>query len=175
MSVTTPSSKASRRTARAAIAVVMFSSLAACSAAADGATPAADGSSVEGFVGYDAMIAEFDAALATLDLPAGAMVDRSLVTGQSADESYQEGYGEMYAVLAWNCLWGREWLEQRGRDEEAAAVALDRYASLLETDTFAEAFDPEGAQPYVRGVVDKAVLGDPSGVQQDVAANCPAG
>ncbi|WP_277207509.1 hypothetical protein [Isoptericola croceus] len=119
------------------------------------------------------MVEEYRSTLETLDVPEGAeMPDRPRLVDETG--SFQKGYGEVEAVMVWNCVWGREWLEQRGQDEAAATHALEMYARIVETDAFARSFDPESAQPVVRGIIEKAQLGDPSGVQQDVEANCPA-
>lgn len=87
--------------------------------------------------------------------------------------SYQVGVGATDAVMAWNCAWGRAWLEARESDPAAAEHALAVYASIVDRPEFQQYFDPQSAQPVVRGIIEDAQLGDPSGVQRDVAANCP--
>jgi hypothetical protein len=145
--------------------------LAGCSTpSASPAGPAAPGQ--DAFFGYDDMVAEYRATLAELELPEGVRLEDE-VTGVERSGSFQEGFGEVRAVMAWNCAWGREWLEHRDTDPASAAHALDMYARIVETDAFATNFDPQSAQPVIEGIIEKARLGDPTGVQQDVEANCP--
>ncbi|MEP7762546.1 hypothetical protein [Sanguibacter sp. 25GB23B1] len=119
------------------------------------------------------MIEEYRTTLEGLELPEGASIEATPSVSDPSG-SYQVGYGEVDAVIAWNCAWGQEWLAVRGTSEPEAAHALEMYASILETAAFERAFDDQSAKPVVRGIIEKAQLGDPSGVQQDVAANCPA-
>lgn len=160
-----------RRGVRSASLVVVLLVIAACAGPAEESQPPSG--EMEGFFGHSDMVEEYRATIDGFELPEGAAVADS-PSGYDETGSYQVGYGEVEAVMAWNCAWGQEWLAVRGVSEVDAAHALEMYASILETAAFERAFDDQSAKPVVRGIIEKARLGDASGVQQDVEANCPA-
>lgn len=126
----------------------------------------------EELVGEDEIVAEYETVVAELEWPQGYTPPPRRDDGDGW--SYQAGVGATDAVMAWNCAWGRAWLDAREGEPAAAEHALEMYASILDRPEFQQHFDPESAQPVVKGIVEDARLGDPSGVQRDVSANCPA-
>ena len=118
------------------------------------------------------MTNEYDAVVAELEWPPGSTPPAR--SDEMEGASYQVGVGASDAVMAWNCAWGRAWLDARQSDPAAAERALTMYASIVDRPEFQEYFDPESAQPAIRGIIEDAQLGDPSGVENDVSANCPA-
>jgi len=159
----------SRRGVRLVVGVAVLALVGGCGSA--GSDPQTGDE--ETFFGYPDMVAEYRTALDSLELPEGAVVEDA-PSGVEESGSFQEGFGEVSAVMAWNCAWGQEWLSLRGGSDAQAAHALDMYASIVETEAFERAFDDQSAKPVVREIIEKARLGDPSGVQQDVQTNCPA-
>ncbi|TXK16369.1 hypothetical protein [Homoserinibacter sp. GY 40078] len=125
----------------------------------------------DGFTSFDAAIEEYWATAEKFPLPAGEEYPEP--TFDDASGSYQAGYGETEAVGAWNCAWGREYLEAFGTDPEREATALAEYSRLVETDAFARSYDPESAQSAVYDSIEKAKLGDPSRVQSVIDGGCP--
>jgi hypothetical protein len=156
-----------RGAARFAVVILSGLVISGCSA---GAAPATDGS--DEFLDKTGATDEYDTVVAELEWPPG--VTPPARSDEMSGASYQVGVGATDAIMAWNCAWGREWLETREGDPGAAEHALSMYASIVDRPEFVQYFDPDSAQPVVRGIIEEAQLGDPSGVQQDVSINCPA-
>jgi len=67
---------------------------------------------------------------------------------------------------------GKEYLLQRGVDEEAASYALAQFAAIMETETFRKNFDPASAHPLFASAVEEAELGDPTRLQSLINGSC---
>lgn len=134
--------------------------------------PTENGEGTQTFEDHSSAVDEYNETAETLELPEGIQFPEP----RFADERglYQSGYGAGEAVLVWNCAWGREYLEQRGVDDAAAAVALDKFAAIMDTETFKNTYDPVSAQPLFKKAVANAELGDPSLIQSLVDGGCPA-
>ncbi|QGQ18500.1 hypothetical protein GC089_03570 [Cellulomonas sp. JZ18] len=157
-----------RRTVALVLATGASVLLASCSSAA--APDGGSGAAGDELLGQDAVVAEYDAVVAELEWPEGYTPPPR--REDEAGWSYQAGVGATDAVMVWNCAWGRAWLEARESDPAAAGHALTMYAAILDRPEFTQHFDPDSAQPVVRGIIEDARLGDPSGVQRDVSTNC---
>jgi hypothetical protein len=115
-------------------------------------------------------IDEYDAAAKLYPLPAGQSYPPP--SFGKDDGVFESGYGASEAVHVWNCAWGKRYLATEGSDPAAASDALAQFASITKTDTFKRYYDPQSVQiDYVKAI-DNARLGDPSGVQQMMDANC---
>lgn len=163
-------SRTSRRPSLTVLVALVCLALASCSSPDDDRSEAEAGASQQ-LVDKRGVTAEYEATAAELEWPPGVTPPER--PDDEEGGSYQVGVGATDAVMAWNCAWGREWLKVRDSDPAAAEHALHMYAAFLERPEFLQHFDPQSAQPVVRGIVEDAELGDPSGVQQDVSANCP--
>lgn len=139
------------------------------------ATSAPEGADEEShetsFLDYDGMVAEYTQTAQTLSLPEGYSFPAEPF--ERTDELYQQGFGATQAVFIWNCDWGREWLAVRGVDETAAAHAFEMYASVTETDTYKQSWDPVSIQVPFEAALEAAELGDASQIQADLTTNCP--
>ncbi len=158
------------RTASVAFLLAVSGCLLLASCSSDEAPGQASSAAAEELISQDDIVAEYDAVVAELEWPEGYTPPPR--REDEAGWSYQVGVGATDAVMVWNCVWGKAWLDARDSDPAAAEHALTMYAAILERPEFKQHFDPESAQPVVRGIIEDARLGDPSGVQQDVSVNC---
>ncbi|TXK16368.1 hypothetical protein [Homoserinibacter sp. GY 40078] len=87
--------------------------------------------------------------------------------------SYQTGYGRGEAVRVWRCAWGTTYLTAFGEDPTTATEALEVFATIVDTDVFANSYDPASMQPVIRDAIERARLGDPSAMQSITDGGCP--
>lgn len=129
----------------------------------------------EGFLSADETITVFNDIdqITDLTLPEGigwpTVVPKEL---NEKDTVFEIGYIETTAHLYWLCAWESALVAApaargaEGESEELAAVA-----DFTETEWAAESFeDPEGA--WTEDVLEPALAGDLSGVEQDFASSC---
>ncbi|WP_436980579.1 hypothetical protein [Streptomyces sp. enrichment culture] len=111
---------------------------------------------------------EYQAAADELFLPAGFEW-----IGFSPEEAelFMPGVGTGNAQFEWLCAWQIEWLESMPVDSEAAELALIQLRSALDLEIMTRYLDKEGRDIFIQDL-DRAELGDASGVQQDVDVNC---
>ncbi len=159
-----------RKQGALSLMVVLPLLLAGCASASPDAVD--DESHETTILDYDATVAEYAKTAATLALPEGR--EYPDVPFDGTDEMYQQGFGANRAVYFWNCAWGREWLAVRGVDDEKAAHALSVYASVKDTETYQQSWDPASMQVPFEAALEAAELGDASQIQADISANCPA-
>lgn len=123
------------------------------------------------------MVEEYNSVIKNLEIPDGVSYPQPPETPdiegiKKSDVVWQRGVAEGDAVTDWNCLWGQEWLNVRNLDQAKAAHALEMYKSILEHPAFNKYFDPESYQPVVRENIEKAELGDPSGIKAEITSSC---
>lgn len=123
------------------------------------------------------MVEEYNSVIKNLEIPGGVSYPQPPETPaiegiKKSDVVWQRGVAEGDAVTDWNCLWGQEWLDVRNSDQAKAVHALEMYKSILEHPAFNKYFDPESYQPVVRENIEKAELGDPSGIKAEIASSC---
>lgn len=133
-----------------------------------------------GTVDAAGVLAEFWQAATGYQLPAGASfvapdvpAAEPLPGGTLAPSWYEAGSGGTIAVGQSTCAWQRHWLDTRSHDTAAADAALSELTKLLDDPTFRTSYD-EASQELAREQLEQARLGDPSGIADDVAVNCPA-
>ncbi|PFG34675.1 hypothetical protein [Sanguibacter antarcticus] len=165
---TTPSSAVRARRAGSLLLVVLCAALAGCTASPDASAPDTTSPGVT-VLEYPAMLAEFRAEAATLQLPEGATwiepaepEPEPLPGGGMGVSDFEQGVGVGAAGNQWFCYWTRQWLAQRGVDPTAEAEALDVMNSYVDSRAFLETMDPASAQPLILDLLKKAALGDPS-------------
>lgn len=149
------------------LALVIAVCLVGCSASGDTEREAA--SRADGYVSFDAMVAEYEAFQEELPLPDGVEYYEQIRPAEP--EEYGIGVGEGAAYSEYMCQWSRAYLEAgEAGDTAAESVAL---ASLhRQLDHPATRFYPDGG---FHVEVNNAELGDTTRMEQIVAANCPAG
>ena len=114
---------------------------------------------------------EYETAKARLALPPGAVAfPVAIPTPQEATE-YEQGYATSLAERYWICAWEKEWLGQRSTDGTRAEAALIQLGKAPDTEFMSQHLDDAGRR-FFNDYLTKAGLGDPSGIQQDVAQNC---
>lgn len=161
-----------RTACRAVAAAVLVVALAGCSqgdnSGAGEGGPDAEAESTA--LSYEETLAEYKASQQKFDLPEGAEYPED--PGLEPGEFYGKSYGEGEAIHQWNCAWGKEWLAQRGVNEDRAEAAFETFVSIRDTDFYQEFYDPEAAQPVFDAAIEAAELGDPSRIESLVGPNC---
>ncbi len=150
---------------------MMTTALAVISLGIAGCASGPQESSPTRLLSYADVQAEYRTSVSSLPAPEGYVYPQTFDDEQG--ELYEVGFGRSRAVALWNCAWGKEWLRARTVDPDAAATALAQYRSVAETDVFRDHWDPVSVQEPFFDSIERAELGDPSGVQADVQANCP--
>jgi len=144
-------------------AVVLAATVAGCQAAA--------ASSGQDFLDYPAKNAEYQAAQRLLTLPVGVRWPGG-APGDQKNSSYERGAGASDAEWYWFCSWSREWLAQHGKDPARTQQAMHQLLTVKDKRLYSVASAPE-TRTATDGYLRKAELGDPSGLDRDVALNCP--
>ncbi len=129
---------------------------------------------------YDGLMWAMDEVLTFTELPEGTEVFRPVDVGPYVVNSqgglavdvWEVGFGHVFVEEGAFCLWMGTWLAVRGVDSEQEAKALAEMQHFLTTYTFLNTYDPHSAQPNTRDRVERAALGDPSGVMRDWELNC---
>ncbi|RUQ98200.1 hypothetical protein [Labedella endophytica] len=120
-----------------------------------------------GTVDFDGMLAEWEAHVATLELPAGAELQPPRESDLGDEEQgYEEGFGESVAHHQVMCAWKGEWLVLEDKQSPEAVDAIEYLRGLVETDeSTSDSLAP------MRDL-DAAAGGDPDGLQSDYDLNC---
>ncbi len=129
---------------------------------------------------YDGLMWAMDEALALAELPEGTEIVRPVDHGPQpvnnqgdlGVEVWEIGFGQLFVEEGAFCLWQGTWLAARGVDSEQEAKALAEMQHFLTTYTFINSYDPHSAQLVVRDDVERAALGDPSGVMRGWELGC---
>ncbi|MBB4071016.1 hypothetical protein EII31_02585 [Leucobacter sp. OH2974_COT-288] len=114
---------------------------------------------------------EYQAALAALQWPEGYSPKQKL-DGLSEDVSYQKGFGDTLASVEYECAWTKQWLETYAVDEAAAQKALGALEQVLSMGYMSPERADDNTREYFQTALEKAQLGDPSGLQQNFTVNC---
>lgn len=77
-------------------------------------------------------------------------------------------YAEMVLGIFEQCSWAMEWLDAW---EEGDTASQERSQNKME-EVFAGSVDVPAGQAHLMQIVEMAALGDPTGVQQFIKANC---
>ena len=127
-----------------------------------------------GVKSYDEAMKESEAAKTGLSLPAGRSWDQAAKPQRQTDGqkmTFEDGAAPGKVQAYWLCSWQQEWLKTRGVDaarERAALANLDKFKTLR---LYEKNFD-DGSRKFYDDELAKAHLGDPSGIQVDIKANC---
>lgn len=124
----------------------------------------------QSFGGSTSAIDEYKAAAKTHLLPEGQTYpDPSFA---KSGDTYESGYGTSEALTVWFCAWGKQYLATQGVDSATASTSLGEFEKFLSTETFKQYYDADSAQPLFKSAVEKAKLGDPSGIQTIIDGSC---
>lgn len=116
------------------------------------------------------MAAEYRAAADALELPAGSDWNGPDFYARP-DTVYMPGVGTGNAQWEWICHWQVTWLEVRSSDDEAAERALEQLRTAPDLVVLKE-YSDAGTRELFAEQLEKAELGDPSGIQNDTEINC---
>ena len=81
--------------------------------------------------------------------------------------------GDTQASNYYQCAWERQWLDTYASDEQAASKALHELEKVPSMPFMGPDRCDDATRNFFKEHMRKAKLGDPSGFQQDVQANCP--
>lgn len=141
--------------------------------AVTGCTSTRDDSS-EASVSRDGVNAAYRASIAELKFPRGYAPPRTVadIDDDPAGTTYQETYGDTRAHFVWQCAWEQEWLDARDTDPVEAELALGQLGTASSMDYLADSRADDATRGFLAENLEKARLGDPSGMQEDVDVNC---
>lgn len=114
---------------------------------------------------------EYRESVAKLKWPAGYEPNQKL-EGLNPEVTYQEGFGDTMASTVYECAWTGEWLQKYAISSDEAANALIELEKVLEMGYLSEARADDNTRKWVISAIEKAKLGDPSGLQQNYDVNC---
>lgn len=123
-------------------------------------------------VNYEQMQEEYKDSVKNLAWPE-EYTPPSEVSGENPDASYQEGFGDTRASQAYECAWAKQWLATYSSDSSKAKEALEALERVPEMGYMSTERADDATRRFFRDYLDRAKLGDPSGFQEDVQANCP--
>lgn len=119
---------------------------------------------------HDGYSEEYRSAISRLDLPDGVAWPATPTPPESPTR-YAQGAGITHAELFWLCAWKKEWLYTRTINPEISGEALQKIKQAKDLQLYRVALDPEGRKVLDRAITE-ADIGNPSGIQADVKANC---
>lgn len=118
---------------------------------------------------------EYVKAAGSLPLPAGESYPDSIRLSEAAPGSaFEVGVGTNDAFRYYWCEWEYEYLDAFGKDQKRTDVAVEKIRRISEHPIFKSGWDQASVVPLFRDITEAAQLGDPSGVQGEVDANCRA-
>lgn len=115
---------------------------------------------------------EYQHSVSQLSWPQGYTPPGS-VQGEDESALYQQGYGDTRASVMYECAWAREWLDVYSSDPERAKKALTALEKVPDMAYMSPQRSDDATRRFFKDYLDRAKLGDPSGFQEDVTANCP--
>jgi hypothetical protein len=83
-----------------------------------------------------------------------------LPSSQGATE-FQKGFGQTEADQAWFCAWSKEWLDTRSSHKSQADAALAQLTGIVNLEIWPTL---GGGQQSMQDALDRARLGDPTGI-----------
>lgn len=168
-----------RLTIPALIAATCLSfGLAGCSSANSTDTPneqsqsAQNGDASAQFTDKAGIEQEYRESLGKLEFPAGYTPPETM-DNLTADQ-YEKGFGDTRASFVWECAWKRDWLDTYGTNPDEAKKALQQLQTAKDMPYMQGNKVDDAMRQALQEQLDKAALGDPSAIQQDVEVNCPA-
>lgn len=160
---------------RRSVVMVLAATLMLAGCAAEAGQPA-EGKAAGGakpekkLLSYGELVDQYESARSDFALPNGYEYP-GFPSGYDESGSYEDGYGRSMVFGYHECAWEIEWLETRNDHSQRGKKALQVLLAMPETDVFKKSFDP-GLQQHMKEYFEMAALGDPSGIQSTVAANC---
>ena len=135
-----------------------------------GATSSLDKDQSSGFTDAAGIQKEYKESIKKLTYPKGYTPPSSLQGLQAS--SFQRGYGDNLASYDWMCAWEKDWLNNYGSNKAQAQEALAQLSKSTDMPFLSAAQADDSTRRFIKNNLDKAKLGDPSGIQQDIKANC---
>lgn len=123
-------------------------------------------------VGYDEINKEYRESVGKLSWPQDYTPPESMPSDSGT--SFQQGWGDTQASNLFQCAWEKEWLNTYSSQPERSEEALKELKKVPEMGFMSPDRADDATRRFFKDNIDKAKLGDPSGIQQDVTANCPA-
>lgn len=143
------------------ISLVLAASMSACS---DSSKPG------NGMTDLAGVKQEYKDTISSLRFPSSYPPPPEL-EGETA-ASFQKGWGNTRASNIWECSWQKEWLANYSSNKKKAAAAIAELEKAPSMTYMSPAVSDDSTRRYFKQIMDKAKLGDPSGFQESVKANC---
>lgn len=118
-----------------------------------------------------AIVAEYDAAISDMKFPSGVTPKLPSRPLEGAG-AFEVGYGVSLAGFQYQCAWEREWLAERSQSPAGAEAALTALQGIFDDPFMQEASVDKSVVKHVRDILDRARLGDASGIQEEVDSAC---
>ncbi len=157
-----------KKTAIAALAACAALSLSACTGNASSDSSVSDEEVT--VVSAEDIQKEYQESIGKLAWPDNYPPEETVDIDTSVN--YELGWGDTLASTAYECAWSKEWLDTYASDEAAATTALQRLEEASGMDYMSEDRADESTRQFFKENLDKAKLGDPSGIQNSVSLNC---
>ncbi|MDD7385300.1 MAG: hypothetical protein SPI12_00245 [Actinomycetaceae bacterium] len=155
----------------AALAASTALTLGACS----GGSPSSSDSSGPGNerpnVSFDDIQREYQNSIAQLSWPKGFNPPATL-EGEDKSAHFQTGYGDTRASMVFECAWSQTWLDTYATDKATADTALKELEKVPSMGYMSKEHADDNTRRIFKENLDKAKLGDPSGIQDNVSVNC---
>lgn len=135
-----------------------------------GCSKKGEDSKTRGFTDFTNIEEEYLTTLESLEFPEGTVLPKKL-EGEDSEASFQEGYGETRASNLWEYSWMQEWLNTYTSDFERAKKALNELEKAFDMAYMGEDRCDDATRNYLRGNIDKAKAGDPSGFEECIRVN----
>lgn len=135
-----------------------------------GCSKKGEDSQIRGFTNFTNIEEEYLTTLESLKFPEGTVLPKKL-EGEDSEASFQEGYGETRASNLWEYSWMQEWLNTYTSDSERAEKALNELEKAFDMAYMGEDRCDDATRNYLRGNIDKAKAGDPSGFEECIRVN----
>lgn len=153
--------KESKKIAAAVILISMFTCIGAC------------GATNKGLNDFSAMRKEFYHTVDKLSWPQNQRPAANYLDSEEKSGTlYQPGWGDTLASYRYLCAWEREWLNTYASDAQRAQRALQLLRKVPDMGFMKEPRADRSVVDGFRSDFKKASLGDPSGFESDVKANC---
>jgi hypothetical protein len=113
---------------------------------------------------------EYKDTIKKLEYPEGYTPPEQMENLQAT--SFQSGYGNSVASWDWVCSWEQDWLNAYSSNNNEASKALNQLGEAKNMPFLGASQADDATRRMFQDRLDKAGMGDPSGMQQDVEANC---
>lgn len=121
---------------------------------------------------YEKINQEYQNSASKLEWPSAYPAPKNMQ--KDTDVSlYQKGSGDIAASQLFECSWEKEWLDNYSDDTEKANHALEQLEKVPSMEYMSPDHADDTTREFFADYLNRAKLGDPSGFQENVTANCP--